>query len=109
MRIALAVEGTRGDVRPMLSLGNAFQVAGHEVVLCGPRNFATVAGSNNIEYREVGSDTRVFLDRVAAAISSRGLGANRAQLEYFKDSIVKQRSDERRVGKACRSRWSPYD
>ena len=90
MRIALAVEGTRGDIHPMLSLGNAFQVAGHEVVLCGPRNFATVAGSNNIEYREVGSDTRVFLDRVAAAISSRGLGANRAQLEYFKDSIDKQ-------------------
>lgn len=90
MRIALAVEGTRGDVHPMLSLGNAFQAAGHEVVLCGPRNFATTAASNNIEYREVGSDTRVFLDRVAAAMSSRGLGANRAQLEYFKDSMEKQ-------------------
>ena len=90
MRIALAVEGTRGDVYPMFSLGNAFQAAGHEVVFCGPRNFATFAATNNFEYREVGSDTREFLGRVATAISSRGLGANRAQFEYFKDSMHKQ-------------------
>ena len=70
MRIALAVEGTRGDVHPMLSLGNAFQAAGHEVVLCGPRNFATVAATHQIEYREVGSDTREFLGKVASAISA---------------------------------------
>ncbi len=90
MRIALAVEGTRGDVYPMLSLGGAFQSAGHEVVLCGPRNFATSAMQRGIEFREVGSDTQVFLNDVARAISSRGLAANRAQLAYFKDSAEKQ-------------------
>ncbi len=90
MRIALAVEGTRGDVHPMLSLGKAFQAAGHQAVLCGPRNFEARAAQSDIEFCEVGSDTREFLGKVAAAISSRGLAANRAQVEYFKDSIEKQ-------------------
>lgn len=90
MRIALAVEGTRGDVHPMLSLGRAFRRLDHQVVLCGPPNFADAARESDIEFREVGSDTRVFLDDVAGAIRSRGLAANRVQIAYFKDSIEKQ-------------------
>src|SRR3712207_9106049 len=27
---------------------------------------------------------------------------------FFKEDIVPDRSEERRVGKECRSRWSPY-
>lgn len=90
MRIALAVEGTRGDVHPMLSLGKAFVAAGHEAVLCGPCNFESDARGCGIEFREVGSDTRAFLNSVAGAISSRGLAANRAQIDYFKDSLERQ-------------------
>ena len=30
------------------------------------------------------------------------------QIDYDKDSIKLIRSEERRVGKECRSRWSPY-
>lgn len=90
MRIALAVEGTRGDVHPMLSLAGAFRSAGHDVVLCGPKNFATDAAEHSIEFCEVGSDTRAFMEQVAPAVSSRGLAASRAQLEYFKDSVEKQ-------------------
>ena len=29
-------------------------------------------------------------------------------LKGFADSVVPLRSEERRVGKECRSRWSPY-
>ena len=32
---------------------------------------------------------------------------NSAQSEYYEKDI-EQRSEERRVGKECRSRWSPY-
>ena len=28
--------------------------------------------------------------------------------DHQKDSISSERSEERRVGKECRSRWSPY-
>ena len=30
------------------------------------------------------------------------------KLEYLRDIVYKHRSEERRVGKECRSRWSPY-
>ncbi len=90
MRIALAVDGTRGDVHPMLSLGRAFRSLGHQVVLCGPPNFAHEAAECDIDFREVGADTRAFLDDVASAVRSRGLAANRAQIAYFKDSIERQ-------------------
>jgi len=40
MRIALAVDGTRGDVHPMLALAGALARRGHEVVVCGPPDFA---------------------------------------------------------------------
>ena len=29
-------------------------------------------------------------------------------LEFFETQLNKHRSEERRVGKECRSRWSPY-
>ena len=30
------------------------------------------------------------------------------QLRRYKDDVLAERSEERRVGKECRSRWSPY-
>ena len=30
------------------------------------------------------------------------------QVESYNKKVVKFRSEERRVGKECRSRWSPY-
>ena len=30
------------------------------------------------------------------------------QMRYYTDYIKSNRSEERRVGKECRSRWSPY-
>ncbi|TDJ01645.1 MAG: hypothetical protein E2O73_03805, partial [Deltaproteobacteria bacterium] len=35
LRIALAVEGTRGDVHPMLALGTSLLARGHEVLVLG--------------------------------------------------------------------------
>jgi len=90
MRIALAVEGTRGDVHPMLSLGRAFRRLGHEAVLCGPPNFRGAARAAGIDFREVGTDTKVFLDGAASAVGNRGLASLRVQAAYFKDSIEKQ-------------------
>ena len=60
----------------------------------------------------IGSTPLLKLNRFAAA---ENLGAEvYAKLEYFnpggsvKDRIAYARSEERRVGKECRSRWSPY-
>src|SRR2546429_7032779 len=45
--------------------------------------------------------------------SGRGIGFGHHRVEIFwvakeMDEIRKMRSEERRVGKECRSRWSPY-
>ena len=39
-----------------------------------------------------------------------GQGKSRICLSYpgIEDTLIVRRSEERRVGKECRSRWSPY-
>ena len=45
----------------------------------------------------------------AAALASVAYGAKKGYDGYRKHSDADQlRSEERRVGKECRSRWSPY-
>ena len=39
-----------------------------------------------------------------ALIGDQGYGIDATMLQY----IANERSEERRVGKECRSRWSPY-
>ena len=39
---------------------------------------------------------------------SAGYGNRIAEMEGFSRVLWGMRSDERRVGKECRSRWSPY-
>ena len=47
--------------------------------------------------------------RFAGTTSSDVMRAlNKAWLSYFKVELTGHRSEERRVGKECRSRWSPY-
>ena len=56
---------------------------------------------------------RAILDGIAIAAIFNGAVAALALINprYFFDSYPKaihRRSEERRVGKECRSRWSPY-
>src|SRR3989449_6463960 len=48
-----------------------------------------------------------LLDKSNLQLDMTKLGFEEAALKHFKDAIYK-RSEERRVGKECRSRWSPY-
>ena len=61
-----------------------------------PNGLAIVYGDRKKSWREVG-------DRVARLANGiRALGAQ------VGDRVAILRSEERRVGKECRSRWSPY-
>ena len=42
MRIAIAAEGTRGDIHPMLALAERLIAAGHFVRFCAPPDFGDV-------------------------------------------------------------------
>ena len=48
-----------------------------------------------------------FVDRGASARSADRPELQK-MLEYIKENRDRVRSEERRVGKECRSRWSPY-
>src|SRR5690242_368859 len=67
------------------------------------RNLRLVVGRRRFEHD---------LDRIGRGKSSgRAAGQKHArteQNECNRESSVKWRSEERRVGKECRSRWSPY-
>ena len=42
MKIAIVVEGTRGDVYPMLALSDALMANGHSIRMIAPPDFKTV-------------------------------------------------------------------
>src|SRR2546430_4325596 len=47
-------------------------------------------------------------DRIAVAVVGVGYGIGKNHLEGIHKEAGANRSEERRVGKECRSRWSPY-
>lgn len=90
MRIAVAVDGTRGDVHPMLALADHLRDAGHTVVLCGPPDAASECRERGFELRPMGVDVRDFLDREAAGILSGRLGFALAGKRYFDATLARQ-------------------
>ena len=62
------------------------------------KNYFTVNGLNDIP--SPGSNLEHFIDCLKSILKGNENGSN------FK--YVQLRSEERRVGKECRSRWSPY-
>ncbi len=84
MRIAIAVEGTRGDVHPMLALGGALRARGHDVWLCGPPDFAADAA---LPYRPVGPEIRPFMRAQADTLGGGALSVARAGERFFRASI----------------------
>lgn len=54
MRIVLAPVGTRGDVEPLLALGDVLRARGHQCVLAAPRPFARTAEREGMEFVSLG-------------------------------------------------------
>jgi vancomycin aglycone glucosyltransferase len=73
MRIAIAAEGTRGDIYPMLALAGRLTAAGHTVRLCAPPDFAEAAAGSGVEFVAVGADVHRFMSESAAALHAGGL------------------------------------
>jgi vancomycin aglycone glucosyltransferase len=73
MRIAIAAEGTRGDVHPMLALAEHLVAAGHSVRFCAPPDFADVVARSGIEFVAVGADAHRFMAESAVALHRGGV------------------------------------
>jgi len=90
MRIALAVEGTHGDVQPLLALGDRLAARGHEPVLCAPPDFAADARAHGFAFHPVGRSARATLDEQAEAIVKGGLRMLRAGTAYLDGALRAQ-------------------
>ena len=91
MRIALCPEGTRGDVQPLVAMGEDLLTKGHEVVLCAPPGFEGFAESRDIEFRPIGTSPKALLERHAKALIRRpGLRQTHAGLRGFREVLVNQ-------------------
>ena len=90
MRIALAVEGSRGDVHPMLDLGDRFTARGHEVVVCAPPDMRAEVEGRRMEFRPVGLGVREGLNRNAKALLAGGVTGIRAAYAWFRSTACEQ-------------------
>jgi UDP:flavonoid glycosyltransferase YjiC (YdhE family) len=90
MRIALAVDGTRGDVHPMLVLGEHLRGLGHAVVVCGPPDAEPDCRARGFELRPMGVSVRQFMDQEASGIARGRLAFARAGHRYFEATIARQ-------------------
>jgi vancomycin aglycone glucosyltransferase len=90
MRIALAAEGTRGDVHPMLALGESLLAAGCEVRVCAPPDFRDESEARGLEFRAVGSGIREYLTTQAEVLARGGLSMLAAMDRYGTQSIEAQ-------------------
>ncbi len=90
MRIALAAEGTRGDVHPLIGLGSLLAQAGHEAVVCAPPDFREDAESVGLGFRPIGLPIRERLGAEAAAFGGGNLRVLGAARRWLRESVPAQ-------------------
>jgi vancomycin aglycone glucosyltransferase len=93
MRIAIAVEGTRGDIHPMLALAASFVRRGHDVLFCAPPDFEERVGQRGLPFRPVGREIRSYLESQAQALHGSGLAIVRAADRLFQENVGAQFRD----------------
>ena len=65
MRIAFAINGTRGDVQPAMVLAHALRSRGHDVRLGVPPNLVDFASAAGVAVTPFGPDTKALMAQVA--------------------------------------------
>ena len=83
MKVVLAPYGTRGDVQPMVALGQGLRARGHDVVLAAPENFESWVRASGLTFAAAGPDIAAELRRVGDRAQSF-----RYQLPYLRDTIL---------------------
>jgi vancomycin aglycone glucosyltransferase len=90
LRIALAAEGTRGDIDPMLALAERFRDRGHEAFVCASPDFEKSAAARQVEFRAVGRSVRDFMGKQAEAVSRGGVALLRSIRQYLAVALADQ-------------------
>jgi vancomycin aglycone glucosyltransferase len=90
VRVVLAGEGSRGDIHPLLDLGERLRAEGHAVVLCAPPDFAAEAERRGVELRPTGVEMRAALTERAPALVRGGWAVLRAAHSWALEVLERQ-------------------
>jgi UDP:flavonoid glycosyltransferase YjiC (YdhE family) len=89
-RLVLAGIGSRGDVQPLLALGQTLRQRGHQVTVAAPPNFAAWVQSLGFAFAPVGVDMQQFLAEHPTVLTGRALQAGPIQKRYFATELPRQ-------------------
>src|SRR5262249_13706001 len=62
MRICILTLGSRGDVQPYVSLGQALRRRGHDVTVCTHTEFDSFVTSHGLKFADSGGDVRAEIN-----------------------------------------------
>jgi len=90
MRVVLAPEGSRGDVQPLLALGQALEDAGCEVAMCASPDAEALVSGHGIEFRAMPIDVREFIEANAALMVEGFARFRKAAASFFDEAMRQQ-------------------
>ena len=90
MRFALAAEGSRGDVQPMVGLAARLVERGHQAVVCAPPDLGRLVEERGLEFRPLGTDTHRLLAEHADALRRGAFVAGRLAKRLFRRILEEQ-------------------
>jgi len=90
MKVLIAVQGTRGDVYPMLALTRFLRRAGHAVHIAAPPDFQNEARATGATFEPLGPNMRELLIESAAALEQGGLPFLRRLREWGRATLEEQ-------------------
>ena len=90
LRLVLASVGSRGDVQPMLALGQVLRQRGHQVLIAAAPDFAAWVQSMGFDFAPVGLHMQQFLADNPEVLTGNVRRATPLLTRYFADALPRQ-------------------
>jgi UDP:flavonoid glycosyltransferase YjiC (YdhE family) len=88
--LVLATVGSRGDVQPLLALGQVLRQRGHRVLIAAPPNFARWVQSLGFDFAPLGRDMQQFLADHPDVLTGHLRRAKPLLTRYFAQDMPRQ-------------------
>jgi vancomycin aglycone glucosyltransferase len=90
LRLVLVGIGSRGDVQPLLALGQTLRARGHRLLIAAAPNFASWVQSLGFDFAPVGVDMQQFLADNPDVLTGNPLKAGPIQSRFFASELPRQ-------------------
>lgn len=90
LRLVLFGMGSRGDVQPLLGLGQTLRARGHQVLVAAPPNFGAWVRNLGFDFAAIGVDMQQFLAENPQVLTGNPLKAGPIQKRFFASELPRQ-------------------